>query len=86
MKKRLVPLIAIVPLVVAIAVIVNTASTGDFVLFIDEPVDAQQSITQTYKSSLALCEEKYSSGSSDELEYEECINTVEEWYAEQSIP
>lgn len=86
-KKRLVPLIAIVPLAVALYVIVSTAYSGEPILLRDDSMDRQKSLYQTYQSSLALCEDKFGSGTaSDEIEYEQCISTVEKWYDEQASP
>ena len=87
MKRKLVPLIAIVPVVIVLYTFLSTTPTGNLLFFPDDPLDRQQSIYQTYKSSLAYCEDKFSSGSmSEDIEYTECINTVEAWYSDQATP
>ena len=87
MRKKLVPLIAIVPVAVVLYVVISTAFSGQSILLSDDSMDRQMSLYQTYQSSLRYCEDKFGSGStSDELEYAECVSTVEKWYNEQVSP
>ena len=53
-------------------------------MFIETPFDESQNLQQTYQAGLDHCENNY--GDFDTLdkknEYEECINSVETWHAE----
>ena len=73
-----------VPLFLAALFIVNSVVSDSFPMFREMPFDESQNVQQTYQAGLNHCENNY--GNFDTLdkknEYEECINSVETWYAE----
>ena len=87
MKKKFIPLIALMPLIIAVFTILTSVTDGTFVFFQDSSIVEEDPIYQTYQSSLAYCEEKRGFESMEEnIEYSECINTVEEWYFKHTNP
>jgi len=84
MRQIFVILAVGVPLLFAALFIVNGIISGTFPMFIETPFDESQNLQQTYQAGLNHCENNY--GKSDVLDkknrYEECVDLVEKWYAE----
>jgi len=74
------------PLFLAALFIVNGIVSDTFPISIETPFDESQNLQQTYQAGLNHCENNY--GNYDALDkkngYEECIKSVETWYAENS--
>jgi hypothetical protein len=72
------------PLFLAALFIVNSIISETFPMFIETPFDESQNLQKTYQAGLNYCEKNY--GKSDALDekngYEECVDSVETWYAE----
>jgi hypothetical protein len=72
------------PLFLAALFIANSIASDSFPMFRETPFDESQNLQQTYQAGLDHCENNY--GNFDTLdkknEYEQCINSVETWYAE----
>lgn len=72
------------PLFLAALFIANSIASNSFPMFREAPFDESQNLQQTYQAGLDHCENNY--GNSDAFdkknEYEQCINSVETWYAE----
>jgi hypothetical protein len=72
------------PLFLAALFIANSIVSDTFPMFREIPFDESQNLQQTYQAGLNHCENNY--GNFDTLdkknEYEQCINSVETWYAE----
>lgn len=84
MKKYLVVLVICIPLGLAAFFITNNILTSTFPIFRSEPLNEEQSILETYESGLEFCEVNY--GNSNVLgnvEYENCVKSVERWYEEK---
>ena len=84
MRQIFVILAVGVPLFLAALFIVNGIVSDSFPMFREIPFDESQNLQQTYQAGLNHCENNY--GNFDTLdkknEYEECINSVETWHAE----
>jgi len=84
MRQIFVILAVGVPLFLVALFIVNSIVSDTFPMFRETPMDESQYVQQTYQAGLDHCENKY--GNFDTLdkknEYEECINSVETWHAE----
>jgi len=84
MRQIFVILAVGVPLFLAALFIVNGIVSDSFPMFREIPFNESQNLQQTYQAGLDHCENNY--GNFDTLdkknEYEECINSVETWYAE----
>ncbi|MDH3361751.1 MAG: hypothetical protein OEL56_06970 [Nitrosopumilus sp.] len=84
MRQIFVILAVGVPLLFAALFIVNGIISETFPMFIETPFDESQNLQQTYQAGLNHCENNY--GKSDALDkknrYEECVDLVEKWYAE----
>jgi hypothetical protein len=84
MRQIFVILTVGVPLFLAALFIVNGMVSETFPMSIEIPFDESQNLQQTYQAGLNHCENNY--GNSDPLdkknEYEECVDSVETWYAE----
>ena len=84
MRKIIVVLAVVVPLGLAALFIVNSIVSDTFPMFRPPPLDESQNLQQTYQAGLNHCENNY--GNFDKLDkknkYEECISSVETWYAE----
>jgi len=72
------------PLFLAALFIANSIASDSFPMFRETLFDESQNLQQTYQAGLDHCENNY--GNFDTLdkknEYEQCINSVETWYAE----
>ena len=72
------------PLFLAVLFIANSIASDSFPMFREIPFDESQNLQQTYQAGLDHCENNY--GDFDTLdiknEYEQCINSVETWHAE----
>ena len=72
------------PLFLAALFIANSIASDSFPMFRETPFDVSQNLQQTYQAGLDHCENNY--GNFDTLdkknEYEQCINSVDTWYAE----
>ena len=72
------------PLFLAVLLIVNGIVSDTFPMFIETPFDESQNLKQTYRTGLNHCKNNYED--SDSLDkkngYEQCIKSVETWYAE----
>jgi len=72
------------PLFLAALFIANSIVSDNSPMFREIPFDESQNLQQTYQAGLNHCENNY--GNFDTLdkknEYEQCINSVETWYAE----
>lgn len=88
MNGKFIPLIAIIPLIIAVFTILTSITDGTFVFFQDDIiVEEEDFVYQTYQSGIAYCEEKHGLESmSENMEYFECINTVEKWYEGHNNP
>ena len=84
MRQIFVILAVGMPLFLAAIFIVNSVVSDTFPMFRETPMDESQNLQQTYQAGLDHCENNY--GNFDTLdkknEYEECINSVETWHAE----
>lgn len=64
--------------------IVNGIISETFPMFIETSFDESQNLQQTYQAGLNYCKNNY--GKSDALDkkngYDECVDSVEKWYAE----
>jgi hypothetical protein len=83
MRQIFVMLAVGTPLFFAALFIVNSIVSDTFPMFRETPIDESQHLQQTYRAGLDHCENNY--GNLDSLdkknEYEECIDSVETWYA-----
>lgn len=72
------------PLSIAALFIANSIASDNFPMFGETSFDESQTLEQTYQAGLNHCENNY--GNFDALqnknEYEQCIHSVETWYAE----
>ncbi|MDH5569513.1 MAG: hypothetical protein OEX98_06965 [Nitrosopumilus sp.] len=84
MRQIFVILAVGVPLFLAALFIVNGIISETFPMLIETPFDESQNLQQTYQAGLNHCENNYEK--SDALDkkngYEECVDSVEKWYAE----
>ena len=84
MRQIFVILAVGMPLFLAALFIVNSVVSDSFPMFGETPLDESQNLQQTYQAGLDHCENNY--GNFDTLdkknEYEECVNSVETWLAE----
>ena len=73
-----------VPLFLAALFIVNGITSGTFPILRVTPFDESQNLQQTYQAGLDHCESNYESLDTLDMknEYEQCIKSVETWYAE----
>ena len=84
MRQIFVMLAVVIPLFLAALFIVNGIVSETFPMFIETPFDESNNLKQTYQAGLNHCENNYeNSGALDvKNEYEQCVNAVETWYAE----
>ena len=86
MKHPLVLLVIVVPLAIAAFFITNNLMSGTSPFSRSTPQTDSEFIDQTYQAALNHCETNY--GTNPTLEeqsaYQECINSVENWYDEIS--
>ena len=84
MRQIFVILAVGVPLFLAALFIVNSVVSDSFPMFREIPFDESQNLQLTYQAGLNYCENNY--GDFDTLDkkmrYEECVNSVETWNAE----
>ena len=85
MRQIFVVLAVGMPLFLAALLIVNGIVSETFPLFRETPFDETQNLKQIYQAGLNHCENNYKNP--DALDkrnkYEQCINSVETWYAEK---
>ena len=84
MRQIFVILAVGVPLFLAALFIVNAIASETFPMFREIPFDESQNLQQTYQAGLDHCKNNYENLDTLDMknEYEECINSVESWYAE----
>jgi hypothetical protein len=86
MRQIFVALAVGLPLLLAVVFIVNNIALDNFPMLRETPFDESQYLQQTYQAGINHCENNY--GNFDTLdkknEYEECINSVEAWYDENT--
>lgn len=74
------------PILLAIVLVSNSVALDTFPLIISsntQQEEIQQNIQLTYNSSIQYCQEKYQNENfQDELNYEECLEIVENWYSD----
>ena len=84
MRQIFVILAVGVPLFLAALFIVNSVVSDSFPMFREIPFDESENLQLTYQAGLNYCTNNY--GDFDTLDkkkrYEECINSVETWNAE----
>lgn len=83
---KIIVLIAIgVPLTVAGIFIMYSVENETFPLFEEDTFDEKQSIQETYEAALEFCSNNYQfENIKDKEEYDNCINSVESWFLENS--
>ncbi|MDH3340626.1 MAG: hypothetical protein OEL84_04990 [Nitrosopumilus sp.] len=72
------------PLFLAALFIANSIVSDNSPMFREIPFDESQNLQQTYQAGLNHCESNYENFDTldKKNEYEQCINSVETWYAE----
>ena len=84
MRQIFVMLAVGAPLFLAALFIVNEIVSEAFPMFREIPFDESQNLQQTYQAGLDHCKNNYENLDALDMknEYEQCINSVESWYAE----
>ena len=72
------------PLCLAVLFIANNITSDNFPMFGETPFDESENLQQTYQAGLNYCESNYRNFETldKKIEYEQCIDAVETWYAE----
>ncbi len=84
MRQIFVIIVVGAPLLLAALLIVNSIASDNFPMFGETPFDESQNLQQTYQAGLNHCKSNYRNFEmlEKENEYEQCIDAVETWYAE----
>jgi len=83
MKKYFAVLAICIPLGLAGFFITNNILTSTFPIFRSESFNEEQTILETYESGLEFCKANYENRNVlVNVEYENCVNSVESWYEE----
>jgi hypothetical protein len=84
MRRIFVILAVGMPLFLAALFIVNGMVSETFPMFREIPFDESQNLEQTYQAGLDHCKNNYGNSNTLDMknEYEQCVDSVETWYAE----
>jgi hypothetical protein len=84
MRQIFVILAVGVPLFLAALFIINAIVSETFPMSIETPFDESQNLEQTYQAGLDHCKNNYGNPNILDMknEYEQCVDSVETWYAE----